>query len=264
MAFTMDQGHNTSFKSYSLNSLAGASGTYYVGGYYNAPAAETDLNDGSTTQTLGAADVPYGAHAFFVAKAAGTASGGSTGTAKITVSGTSITDAGTRNASGTEIIVADVTAMTTNKYYETALKWIGQVTYTIAATGDHTTFTGLGNYGFAKYEDFGNRSFTVTDFEVVGTAGAADAGLDIELLHHKDTGWTYHATAFVAGTTALAKFSTDYSTESDLDSGLPFAYKRASMSTSVAGSGSEGTLVRLTTGQNNAVENATAHIGVTV
>jgi hypothetical protein len=262
--FAYETGHPTVFKSYSMHSQAGATGKYYNAGFYFAPATEMSLANGSATQTLGAANVPYAAHAFFVAKDAGTASGGSTGTAKITVTGTSITDAGTRTGSDSEIIVADVTAMATDEYFETSKKWLGQITYTIAATGDHTTFTGLGNYGFCKYEDFGNRSFTITDFECVGFAGAADAGFDIELIHHKSTGWTYSAAAFNPGPAAVIKQTTIHSTESDVDANEPFAFKRSGLTTDVNGAGSEGIVVRTTTAQNNAVEYMDIHVGVTI
>jgi hypothetical protein len=208
-------------------------------------------------------NVPYAAHAFLVASGAGSAAGGS-GAVTVTVTGTKIDDAGTRTPAYTETLVDDITALSANEYVEGS-KFIGQVTYTleVGATG-HTTYSLDFNYGFCKYEDFGNRNFTLTDFEVVGIAGANDAGVDIELLHHKTAGWTYHATAFVAGTTPITDFVTVNSTESDLDSGLPFAFKRAGLATPIAGAASEGTLVRLTTAVNNAVENATVHIGARV
>jgi len=257
-------GSPPTFKSYSVNSLAGTSGTYHFAGFYTVNAGEAVLNQGALTQAEGAANVPYGAHAFFVAKAAGGASGGSTGTAKVTVTGTSITDAGVRNASGSEIIVADVTAAATNEYFETSLKWIGTVTYTIAATGDHTTFDLSGNYGLCKYEDFGNRAFKLTDWEFTGIAGATHGTFDLEVLHHKATGWTYSAAAFTPGAAAILKFTTDYDVENDLDSGLPVVWKRAELSTSVAGAASEGLIIRMTTGANNLVENGTAHFGVLI
>ena len=262
--FSFESGPGVVFKSYTLSTPPGASGTFHQAGYYNAPVADSNLTQASTTQTLGAANVPYAAHAFLVAKQAGTATGG-TGAVTIVVTGTSITDGGTRNASGTETIVTSIAAMSANEYFETALKWIGQVTFTltVGATG-HTAYAADFNYGFCKYEDFGNRPFTVTDLEIIGVAGADDAGIDFELLHHKATGWTFNDGAFVPGTTALKKMSTIHSTESDVDNSLPFAFKVAGMTTSVDGANSEGLVVRVTTTANNAIEFMDTHIGVQI
>jgi hypothetical protein len=255
----------TQGRDYFFTSQGIGAGAFYVGGYYEAPAADSNLTEASATQTLGAANVPYAAHAFVVAAAAGAAAGGS-GAVEIEVSGTSITDAGVRTGSDTEIVVADITAMTTDAYYETAKKWIGQVTYTLqnASGATQTTFNADFNYGFAKYEDFGNRDFTVTHIEAVGLPGANDASFNFELLHHSSTGWTYHATAFVPGNSSLFDFATLYSTESDLDNGVPFAIKRTTLSTAVSGSGSEGVVVRITTGAANAIEYMTTYLGVTL
>jgi hypothetical protein len=143
-------------------------------------------------------------------------------------------------------------------YYETTKKWLGQITYTLTGTTGSYTF----NYGFAKYEDFGNRDFTVSDFEIVGLAGATASSLDVELLHHQATGWTYHATAFVPGSSTICDMATDYSGDTSLVSDEYFAYKRASLSTVVDGSGSEGVLVRMTQTTNNAIKYATIQLGV--
>lgn len=261
-----DSGRPTTFKSYFLNTPAGSSGTFYAAGYYNAPAADANLTQAGATQTLGEANVPYAAHVFVVAGDAGTATGG-TGAVTITVTGTTINDAGTRAESQTVTLVSDITTMATDGYYETTEKWIGQVTITleVGATG-HTAYAADFNYGFAKYEDFGNRSFTVKDFEVVGLAGATDGAFNCQLIHHKSTGWTYDATAFVPGTGAITgtDFATVNSTESDLDASLPFAFKRANLSTVVDGTGLEGLIIKVVTGQNNAVEFLDAHIGVNI
>jgi cytoskeletal protein CcmA (bactofilin family) len=80
-------------KSYAF--LTGSSGTHYDAGFYSAPAADANLNEGSTTVTYGTANVGYAAHAFAVVGGAGAASGGS-GAVVLTVSGVSITDAGVR------------------------------------------------------------------------------------------------------------------------------------------------------------------------
>ena len=200
-------------------------------------------------------------------------SGGSTGTADITVTGTSITDAGVRNASASEIIVADVTAageMAANVYHETALKWIGQVTYTIAATGDHTTFNAAFNVGLVKYEDWNNTDFTIKSFEVVGLAGANDSGFNIVLCEHSADNWIYHVTAFVAPANPIVAMNTDYNTEINLVNGEGFAYKRSNLSALIIGTADQpttsvpnGYLIQVTTGANAAVQAMDVHVSVT-
>lgn len=259
-----------SFRSYTHQSRTGASGTDYIGGFYFAPAADADLTQASLTVNMGAANVPYAAHAFLVASAAGTTDGSDL---VVTVSGTSITDGGTRTGADSEVIIgagADVTACqvnatsaTTDLYCETDKKWIGQTVFTLSSSGG-ATFAFTFNYGLAKYEDFGNRDFTIRDFECTGLAEAADTSFDIQLMHHKLTSWTYHATAFVPGTGALYSMNTIHSTEQDLDADEPFAFKRASLTDAVDGDGSEGTVIKVVTGVNNSVGYMNCHLGVTL
>jgi len=227
---------------------------YYTHGFYEAPVSDTSLTQASPTQTYGDANHPYGAHAFIVAGGAGTASGGA-GAVEVEVSGTSVTDAGVRTASDTEIIVADVTALATDIYAESNKKWLGQVTFTLknASGSTQTTFALDVNYGFAKYEDWENRAVVVTGLSVTGTAGANDSGADIELKHHSQTGWTYSAGAFSPGNGSICKWSVDYATDTDLSSGEQFAYKRDNLETAVDGTADEGILIQFTTSANNSV-----------
>jgi hypothetical protein len=247
------------FKSYSVTTQGlGAGATVYAGGFYEAPAADANLTQVATTQTYGTASVSYAAHVFVVAGGAGVTDGSDL---VLTVTGTSITDAGTRTAADSEVIVADCTAAALNQYFETSKKWLGQITLTLSSTGG-TAFSFDFNYGFAKYEDFGNRDFTITDFEAVGYAGANEADLDILLYHHSSTGWTYSAAAFVPGSPAIISLATDHATDDQLVNGDHFAYKRTGLSTAITGSGSEGVLAKAVTTANNAIEYMSVHIGV--
>lgn len=248
------------FKSYGVTTQGIGAGTFYAAGFYDAANADANLNQGSTTQTHSAANVSHASHAFLVAGGAGSVDAGS---CSIVVSGISVNDQGTRTTGDSETIVADITAMTTDAYYETEKKWLGQITYTLTPSGA-ATYSADFNYGLAKYEDFGNRAFIVTDFEVVGLAGANDSNFDVTLLFHNATGWTYNATAFVPGATAICQLSTDHSTDDNLDNGDPFAYKRDNLSQSVNGADSEGVVVQFVTTAVNAVEFADMHIGVTI
>jgi len=245
------------YKSYSFTSGGTGSGEHFIGGYYDYSTTDANLTNASTTVTHGATNVPYAAHAFCVAALAGVTDGSDL---VLTVTGTSITDAGVRNGSGTEVIVADCTAAAVNVYFETTLKWIGTVTYTLTSTAGGT-FNFDFNYGFCKYDDLGNRDFTITDFEVVGYADADDASFDIQLLHHKATGWTYSAGAFVAGSAELVGMNTDHVTETDIDANVHLAFKRAALSQAIDGSASEGYLIRVTTGGINKIAYLNAHVG---
>ncbi len=245
----------STFKSYTFHARDAASGENFSAGFYDYPTTHVVLTiGGSVTQTHGGANAPYGAHAFAVASGAG-------GTDLVlTVTGTSVTDAGVRDTGGTEVIVADTDAAITDQYFETALKWVGTITYTLTGSSGAFTF----NYGYAKYEDFGDRAFTVTDFESVGLANANDSGFNVELLYHSAAGWTYAASGFQAGDAVLASMNTTYSTEQDIDAGEPFAFKRTGLSQSVAGDDAEGIIIRVTTGINNAVSYMDSHVGVII
>jgi hypothetical protein len=247
-------GGTPSFKSYSLSN-PGNSGTFYIGGSYDFAAAHEVLTIGGTvTRTFGTAGQAHGSHAFCVASGVG-------GTDLVlTVTGVSITDAGVKNDSDSEIIVADADQAITDQYFETTKKWLGQITYTL--TGSSGAFTI--NYGFVKYEDFGNRNFIVSKFEVTGEARANETGLNLELLHHESGAFVYHASAFVPNQTALVSLATDYGTNNDVASDKPFAYKRTNLSTAISGGGSEGLIIRITTVVNNSINDLTAHIGVTL
>jgi hypothetical protein len=245
----------TMFKSYTFVARDAASGENFQAGFYNYATAKATLTIGGTvTQTHGGDNVPYASHAFVVASGAGGAD------LVLTVSGTSITDEGVRTTEDSQIIVADTDAASTNEYFETSKKWLGTITYTLTGSAGEFTF----NYGTCKYEDFGNRNFTVTDFESIGLANATDAGFEIELIHHKAIGWTYAASGFVAGTTPILSMNTIHSTEQDLDNGEPFAFKRFGLITIVNGEDSEGLIIRVTTGTNNSVSYMDTHIGVSI
>lgn len=246
------------FKSYSFTGRSAGTGTFYIAGYYDAPAADANLTNAGTTVTHGSANIAYGAQAFVVAAAAGVTDGSDL---VLTVTGTSITDAGVRTATDSEVIVSDGTTSSTDEYFETTKKWIGQITYTLSSTGG-TTFNYDFNYGFAKYEDFGNKDYVVTDFEVIGEAGANDSAFNIFIKHHESTGWTYHATAFVPGAEDIANMNTTYTTEVDLNSGDSFSYKLAGISHTIDGNDSEGIVIGVVVGANNSVQYLDAHVGV--
>jgi len=249
-------------KSYSFTSNGVSSGIYYVAGFYDAPVADVTLTQASKTQAYGDANNPYAAHGFIVGKGGASVDIGDVG---IKVVGTSITDAGVRTTSDEEILSDNITEIEADEYLETSKKWIGAISFELYdASGSPTTYTMDCNYGFCKYEDFGNVDFTLAGIEAVGVSGATDGDFDLEVIHHTDAGWTYHASAFVPGGASLAKMSTTHSTESDLASGENFAWKIVGQNDFVEGSASEGVLVKITTGQNATIQAMDMHLGAKI
>jgi hypothetical protein len=249
-------------KSYSFTSNGIGFGTYYIGGFYDSPATDTTLTNASKTQTYGTATKAYCAHSFAVFGGAGTVD---TGVVGLRVNGTSITDAGVRTTSDSEVVTADITGVSTDEYIETAKKFVGQVTYELyTVSGTPTSYTLDFNYGYAKYEDFGNSDFSIASLETVGLAGANDTAFDIQLLHHKATGWTYSATAFEPGNGLIVGMKDTLSTDSQLSSGENFAFKRTSIGQFVDGNGSEGTVIKVIVGSNNSVQSMDTHMGIFV
>jgi len=252
------------WKSYTVTTQGlGASPDIYAGGFYEFNVADANLTQASTTQTFGTANVSYAAHAFVVAGAAGTVD---TGVIGLRVNGTSITDAGVRTTSDTETIIADITAVVTDEYAESTKKWLGTVTFELfIVSGAPTTYSIDVNYGLAKYDDFGNNDFTVTDVEIVGFAGGNDSAVDAKLIHHRATGWTYSAGAFspITAANTIASMATDHSTDDQVASSIHFAWKRSGgVSEDIIGSNSEGVMVLLSTTSINSIEYANVHIGV--
>ena len=179
------------------------------------------------------------------------------------VTGVSINDAGVKNDSDSEVIVADalLANAAVDTFFETTKHWLGQVTLTLSSAGG-STFNWSGNYGFAKHDDFGDRAFVVTDFEVVYRAGANESAFDVKLRHHKFTGWTYHASAFVPGSENIASLATDYGGNVEFDNDEHGSYKRSGLAVAVDGTDHEGVIIEISTAVNNSLSYLDAHIGV--
>lgn len=228
----------TTDKSWTFASPAGSSGTYYWGGFYQFHTTSFTPAGGTN---VGTADAAYAAHALVVLGATST-------DMVVRVTGTSITDAGVRTTSDTEDI--DTSGGVSGDYYETSKKWIGRVSYTLQNGTGVTVDAGL-----SKYWDKLNTDFTVAGLEVTWLGGANDSGANIELLHHKTTGWTYSGGG---GTptppTPIASLTSDYVTEYEVANGENGSWKRTNLSTLVEGSSVEGVMWRVTTSSNKAFE----------
>ncbi len=246
-------------KSYSFTSSGIGAGTYYIGGYYDWSSTDANLDEGSTTETYGTANLAYNAHAGVVFGGQGAVDVGQVG---LRCNGVTFNEAtGVLNTSDTDIITEDITTVALNEYMETEKKFLGIVEYELyVVSGAPTTYSLDFNYGYSKYEDFGNRDFTLYGIEVTGLGNSNDTNFDIEVLHHKTTGWQYATTGFDAGNGKIADFSDDLAPYDDIANNANFAWKRTDLNTFIDGNGSEGILYRVTTGTNNTVQSMDMHI----
>jgi len=249
-----------SMKSFSITSTGIGAGSYYLAGFYQASATDANLTQAATTVTYGSANASYAAHGFIVAGGAGTVDTGQVG---LRANFTSITDDGVRTTLDTETITDDITTLSTDQFVEVVKKCLGQIEFELYVVfGSPTTYSLDFNYGIAKYDDFGNRNFMVTDFEVTLLAGANDANFEVELLKHSPEGWTYAATGFVPGGNAVCQLTTDHSTDDQLFNGQYAAYKRADLDAPIEGADDEGVIIRVTQASAGSMQSLNAHIGV--
>jgi hypothetical protein len=208
------------------------SATQYAGGFYEFNSGS---NDFSPSINFGTANKAKSAHFSIV-------TGAITGDAlTVRVTGPSITDAGVRVASDSEDIVVPA-GTAANSYFESSKKWIGQVTVeAVAGTPIQC------NYGWTKYHDADNTDFEVVGFEALWESDSSDAASDIELLHHRATGWTFNGVGEPTTPAPIASRSADTAPDDEHEIGAG-AYKRSPLATQVNGSDSEGVLIRVTSG----------------
>jgi hypothetical protein len=245
-------------KSYSFTTNGINAGTYYLGGFYDAPLADANLTQALTSINHGSAGNAYAAHAFIVSGGVGTVDAGQVG---LRVVGNSITDAGVYTASDTAIVTTDITTVALDSMIETPEKFLGTMKFELYdVSGTPTTYSFDFNYGYAKYEDFGNVDFTVSKIEAVGLARLGDIAFDITLLHHKPTGWTYSAAAFDPGNGVIADWTDTMAPDDDLVGGEQFAWKVTGLNQFVHGDADEGIVIKITAGANNAVQSMDVHI----
>lgn len=203
----------------------------YAGGFYEQAATPSDF---SAPVSFGVASASVAAHFFVVTGATPSTE------VRIQVTGNTIDDNGVRvPAAVTEIVIPAGTPA--NSYIETPEKYNGNVLVeTVAGTPISC------NYGYSKYHDAGNRDFVVTGLETIWESDSTDSSSDIELIHHKPTGWTYNAAA-PADPPIFASRSGDHGPDNAQYVGQG-AWKRANLNLEVNGSGNEGILFRVTSG----------------
>ena len=250
-------------RSYSFTSQGIVSGTYWKAGFYDFNANDFSATQASPSVSHGLAGRGYQAHAAIVPSAPGVVVGG--GQVGLRVTGILDSENGApQQAAQTGIITEDITTLTANVYAETSEKWSGSALFELyVVSGTPTSYSLTFNYGYAKYEDASNIDFTVRAFESVWQGNAINDTLDIALLHHKATGWTYAATGFVPGNSDICRKSVDMQLAGNVAAGVSGAYKRVGLDTFIDGNGSEGIIIQVNTGGNNTVQTMDMHmIGV--
>jgi hypothetical protein len=246
--------------SYSFTSTGVLAGTYWKAGFYDWATTNTSLNEGSTTQVFGTIGRAYAAHASIVASGAGVVVGGGQVGLRI-INSVKDSEDGIQVAGQSGIITEDITTLTADVYYETSEKFSGQITFELyVVSGTPTSYSLDFNYGYSKYEDFQNRDFTVTGFNMVWQGNANDSAFDVALMHHSSVGWTYATTGFEPGNGDICRKSVDQQLAGDVFNGEDGAYKRTGLNYYVAGEGSEGILVQITTGQNGTIQTSDINV----
>jgi hypothetical protein len=246
----------TASRSFSFN--ASSTGVNYVAGFYNFSTTDANLTQASASVTYGTAGQTRAAHVGIVPSGPGTVDAGQVG---IRVTGTLDSETGTQTAAQTQDITDDITTLTANTYTETVGKFSGQVTIELyVVSGSPTTYSLDFNYGFAKYEDKQNIDMTIVAFEAEWEGSGTDTGMDVALLHHKPTGWTYAATGFIPGNGDICRRSVDQAIDSNVANGVEGAYKRVSLDTFINGSVDEGYIIEVTTTSPNVLDNCNFHV----
>lgn len=193
----------------------------YAGGFYEFDPG----NDDFTTPTLwGTVGKTYGAHLGFIQGAV------SVDEITLRLTGNSWDSATGESIADTEDIV--IPAGAADRYFESAKFWNGQVTIT------HLLGTAVAwNHGWVKYWDRQNQDFILTGLECLWDSDSANAGSDIELIHHSENGWTYQAAGGPLHS-HVASRSGDL-TDQENDTGYG-AWKKTGLSQAVEGSNKEG------------------------
>ena len=236
----------------SFTSQGIGSGTFYKNGFYDWSATDANLTQAAPSVTYGTVDKTYAAHVGIVPSAPGTVDTGQVG---LRVNGIRDQESGSQLDGQTAIITDDITTLTANAMSETVEKFSGQYTLELyVVSGAPTTYNLDLNYGYSKYEDFFDRDATVIGFQALWQGNANDSGMNIRLLHHKSTGWTYAATGFSPGNGAICDRSIDQSLAGDVVNGEDGAYKCTGLTTFINSNTSEGIITEVTTTSANTIQ----------
>lgn len=204
----------------------------YFGGFYDHGAVPDSF---APAITLGAANQACAAHFFVVTGAVPVAD------VTITITGTTITDAGVQTAGvAVELVIPAGTPV--NSYIETSEKWNDQLT--VETTGGAPI---LCNYGLSKYYDNNNRDYVILGFETIWESQSNDATSDIRLIHHGADGWTFNP-AGEATPPYIYTRANDYGPNVAHVAGRDGAWKRVGLDVEVNGNDSEGIIWEVISG----------------
>jgi hypothetical protein len=239
-------------------------GHLYMGGFYYAQGFSHGGSHLSPSISWEFSNSSHAAHAFVVCDGPGTVNTGQVG---LRVTGTSISDAGTRTTSDTEVLTTDITTLSADHYLETSKRWLGPVTFGLyVVSGSPTNYVLSFNYGLCLYDNWDGSDIDLQSVTAHGMAENAETQLEIELIHHNTTGWTFVSSGFdpVQSARVLASLTGDHSTDDNCAAKTNFAWRHTGLSQSIAGSGSEGFLTRAKYGVNKGIHHITVHVGVDI
>ena len=245
-------------KSYGFTSQGIGSGLYYKGGFYDWASSDVALNQATPTQTHGTIGRAYAAHVGVVPSGTGIVDTGQVG---LRVNGIEDSETGVQVAGQIGIITEDITTLTADVMTECSEKFSGQVILELyVVSGTPVNYSLQCNYGYSKYDDLGNKDFTITGLECVWQGNTTDSVFDIALKHHKPEGWTYAATNFLPGNGDIARKSVDQTLAGDVVNNQDGAWKRVNLDTFINGNESGGILFEIITGANNTIQTMDLHI----
>ena len=233
-------------------------GVYYVSGFYDLVAAKATLTIGGTVVlTNGTASNMKGARALAVV------SGASAGATVLTVTGVSITDAGAKNDSDSEVLIANCSLVSASQYFQTSKRWLGQVTYTLSGGGAGNALSF--NYGFVRAKNLENSNYYLNSILYFGLGATTDAGLDCEILHHKAAGWAYSAGAFVSpAANVICSAKGDCGTNVRVAAGIYVNWRRTGLTNYVQGATlGEGIIIRVTFASSSTLKWGYVRFGAT-
>lgn len=160
----------------------------------------------------------------------------------IRISGVSIQDTGVRNESDfQDIIILNGTSI--NSYFETSKKWLGSINIETISGTPITC-----NYGLSKYHDNANTDFKVIDSECLWVSDSNDSSSNIELIHHKDSGWSFNSGSSPSPPPPIISRLADYGPSYNYNYIGDGAWKHTNIDLTILGSLNEGIIWRITSG----------------
>ena len=233
----------------SFSSQGTGAGTFYAFGHYDWSATDANLTQALTSVSYGVANRTQAAHIGIVPAAAGVVDTGQVG---LRVTGILDSEISAQQSGQTAIITEDITTLTADTMIECSGKFSGNVTIELyVVSGSPVNYSLDFNYGFSKYSDFFNNDASLVGFSARWWGDANDNNMEIEVIHHKPSGWTYSAAGFVPGATPIVKRSDRQQLAGHVDLGAGGAWKVTNINQFLESGGAEGVIVRVTTTASN-------------